>query len=121
TGTFFPARISRVEGRRRFLIAGLSARGQLVVDGGAATALQKQGKSLLPAGVKEIRGSFARGDTVTIVNGDGRKIAYGIANYGDGDAQQICGKRSTDIATVLGHDYGAEVVHRNNLVLLDER
>ena len=121
TGTHFPARISRVEGRRRFLLAGLSARGQLIVDSGAATALQKQGKSLLPAGVKEIRGSFVRGDTVTIVNGDGRKIAYGIANYGDGDAQQICGKRSADIATILGHDYGAEVVHRNNLVLLDEQ
>jgi glutamate 5-kinase len=119
-GTLFPARVSRVEGRRRFLLAGLSARGQLVVDPGAATALQKQGKSLLPAGVREVRGAFARGDTVTILNGDGKKIAYGIANYGDGEAQQICGKRSTDIAAILGHDYGAEVVHRNNMVLLGD-
>jgi glutamate 5-kinase len=120
TGTLFPARVSRVEGRRRFLLAGLSARGQLVVDSGAANALQKQGKSLLPAGIKEVRGAFARGDTVTILNGDGKKIAYGIANYGDGEAQQICGRRSTDIAAILGHDYGAEVVHRNNMVLLGD-
>jgi glutamate 5-kinase len=117
-GTVFPAVVSRVEGRRRFLLSGLSARGQLIIDAGAAEALRSQGRSLLPAGVREVRGPFARGDTVTVLNGDGQKVGYGIVNYDDVDARAICGRKSSAIVEVLGHDYGAELVHRNNFVLL---
>jgi glutamate 5-kinase len=117
-GTLFPAVVSRVEGRRRFLLSGLSARGQLVIDAGATDALRSQGRSLLPAGVREVRGPFARGDTVTVVNGDGQRVGYGIVNYDDADARAICGRKSSDIEEVLGHNYGAELVHRNNFVLL---
>jgi glutamate 5-kinase len=118
-GTFFPAAVTRLEGRRRFLLSGLSSKGQLVVDAGAADALQKGGRSLLPAGVKDVRGPFQRGDAVTIVNGDGRRLGYGIVNYDDRETVAIRGKKSTEIAAALGHDYGAEIIHRNNMVLLD--
>ncbi len=117
-GTLFPATTDRMESRKRWMLAGLAARGRIVVDAGAAKALLSQGRSLLPAGVREVAGRFERGDTVTICAEDGRRIAVGITNYGSEDAAAIVGVRSDRIAQVLGHEYGAEVVHRNNLVLL---
>ncbi|MEX2237573.1 MAG: glutamate 5-kinase [Dehalococcoidia bacterium] len=119
-GTLFPSRLSRLEGRRRFMLAGLSARGKLVVDPGAAAALLGQGRSLLPAGVMRVEGPFERGDIVTIANGDGRKIGYGMVNYNAEDAATIAGRKSADVEALLGHDFGAELVHRNNLVMLDK-
>lgn len=118
-GTLFPASVSRLEGRRRFLLAGLSARGAVVVDAGAAEALQRQGKSLLAAGITAVEGVFARGDTVTISNGDGRRLGYGIANYAGEDVERLRGRQSGQIGEILGHDFGSEVIHRNNMVLLD--
>jgi glutamate 5-kinase len=118
-GTLFPARRSRIESRKRWMLSGLSTRGAIVIDAGAAKALTEQRKSLLPAGVREVQGPFKRGDTVNIcLPGDGQPIACGITNYDDRDLAAIAGLRSDRIAEVLGHQYGAEVVHRNNLVLL---
>jgi glutamate 5-kinase len=117
-GTFFPATGDRMESRKRWMLAGLAARGKIVVDAGAAKALLSQGRSLLPAGVRDVKGPFDRGDTVSIYAEDGHRIAAGITNYGDGDIAAIRGLRSDRIVETLGHEYGAEVVHRNNLVLL---
>ncbi len=117
-GTLFRSSADRVESRKRWMLAGLAARGKIVVDAGAAEALTARGKSLLPAGVREVSGSFDRGDTVPIYDQDGHRFAIGITNYGRGDAERICGMRSDRIAEVLGHEYGEELVHRNNLVLL---
>ncbi len=117
-GTLFPATNDRMESRKRWMLAGLAARGKIIVDAGAAKALLSQGRSLLPAGVREVAGRFERGNTVTICDDDGHRIAIGITNYGSEDATAIRGLRSDRIAKVLGHEYGAEVVHRNNLVLL---
>jgi glutamate 5-kinase len=117
-GTFFPATGDRMESRKRWMLAGLAARGKIVVDAGAAKALLSQGKSLLPAGVRDVTGPFDRGDTVSIYSEDGHRIAAGITNYGHDDVAAIRGLRSDRIAQTLGHEYGAEVVHRNNLVLL---
>ena len=117
-GTLFPATGDRVESRKRWMLAGLAARGKIVVDAGATKALVAQGKSLLPAGVREVSGRFERGDTVSIYGEDGRRIAIGITNYGGDDLAAIRGLRSDRIAQTLGHEYGAEVVHRNNLVVL---
>jgi glutamate 5-kinase len=107
-----------MESRKRWMLAGLAARGKIVVDAGAAKALLSQGKSLLPAGVRDVKGPFDRGDTVSIYAEDGHRIAAGITNYGDADVAAIRGLRSDRIVQTLGHEYGAEVVHRNNLVLL---
>ena len=117
-GTLFSAATDRLESRKRWMLAGLAARGKIVVDAGAAKALVSQGKSLLPAGVRDVAGPFDRGDAVSICADDGRRIAIGITNYDHQDVAAIKGMRSDRIAEVLGHEYGAELVHRNNLVLL---
>jgi glutamate 5-kinase len=117
-GTFFPATTDRLESRKRWMVAGLATRGEIVVDEGAAKALLSGGKSLLPAGVLEVAAPFERGDTVPIYDEEGRRVAVGITSYGYEDAVAIRGLRSSQIAKVLGHEYGAELVHRNNLVVL---
>lgn len=117
-GTLFPATVDRLESRKRWMLAGLSVRGTLVVDAGAAKVLREQNKSLLPAGVQDVRGEFERGDAVEVVDGEGRRIACGIANYGSADILRLRGLRSDRIEAVLGYHYGGEVMHRDNLVLL---
>ena len=117
-GTMLPARKSRVESRKRWMLSGLTTKGAIVVDAGAAKALTDRGRSLLPAGVRDVQGPFKRGDTVNIVLPDGHAVACGITNYDDRDLRAIQGLRSDRIESVLGHQYGSEVVHRNNLVVL---
>ena len=117
-GTFFPSSVDRMESRKRWMVAGLSLRGRIAVDAGASRALREQGRSLLPAGVSDVEGDFQRGDAVAITDDDGRRIACGIANYGAQEILRIRGVRSDRIEGVLGHHYGGEVVHRDNLVLL---
>lgn len=116
-GTYFPAAGDRLESRKRWMLAGLSIKGTIVVDEGAAKVLRERKSSLLPAGVREVTGHFQRGDAVAIAGPDGR-IACGIANYAAEEITRIRGVRSDRIESVLGHHYGAEVVHRDNLVLL---
>jgi glutamate 5-kinase len=118
-GSMFPARRSGVESRKRWMLSGLATRGSIVVDAGAARALLERSTSLLPAGVRGVQGPFKRGDTVNICLPEGgHPIACGITNYDDRDLAAISGLKSDRIAEVLGHQYGSEVVHRNNLVLL---
>ena len=116
-GTLFPAAGDRIESRKRWILSGLSIRGSLVVDDGAEMALRERKTSLLPAGVKEVCGTFARGETIEVVTASGKRLGSGIANYGSQEMDLIKGARSTEIAALLGHDYGAEAVHRDNLVV----
>ena len=118
TGTRFQPAASKLESRKRWMLSGLSTKGKLVVDSGAALALMKQKRSLLAAGIKQIEGTFQRGDIVNIYDPDGVQIGCGITNYSSGDINVLKGAHSTQIAMLLGHDYGSEVVHRNNLVVL---
>ncbi len=117
-GTFFQAADEKMEARKRWMLSGISQRGQVTVDDGAVAALTEHHRSLLPAGVRRADGGFARGDAVFIADGSGRRIACGIANYSADDVQRIRGLRSGKIEETLGYHYGQEVVHRNNLVLL---
>lgn len=117
-GTYFQPAEEKLEARKRWMLSGISQRGQVVVDDGAVAALLRHNRSLLPAGVRRADGDFGRGDTVYIADGSGNRIACGIANYGAEDIRRIRGLRSTKIEETLGHHYGEEVVHRNNLVLL---
>jgi glutamate 5-kinase len=116
-GTYFPAAADRMESRKRWMLTGLSVKGNIIVDEGAARVLRERKTSLLPAGVQDVQGSFQRGDAVAIAGPDGR-IACGIANYSADEIALIRGMRSDRIEEVLGHHYGGEVVHRDNLVLL---
>ena len=117
-GTFFQAAGEKLEARKRWILSGVSQRGYVSVDGGAAAALLEHHRSLLPAGVWGVSGDFGRGDTVFVVDPSGNRIACGIANYSAGDISRIRGLRSGKIEETLGYHYGQEVVHRNNLVLL---
>ena len=117
-GTFFTARDSKIESRQRWLLSGLSCMGRLFIDKGAAAALRRQKKSLLPAGIVEVQGSFKRGDVVDIFESGGKKIGSGIANYSSGDLLRIRGEKSGTIADILGYVYGDEAVHRDNLALV---
>ena len=119
-GTLFPPTVPSIESRKRWLLSGMTKRGAaLVVDGGARRALLGQERSLLPAGVREVRGEFARGDVVEVVSEEGERLAYGIANYAAPDLRSIAGTRSDRFMERLGHHYGDEAVHRNNLVVLE--
>ncbi len=109
---------NKLESRKRWMLSGLATRGKLVVDSGAALALKKQKRSLLAAGIKEAEGKFERGDIVNIYNPQGLHLGCGITNYSSSDIAIIKGVHSRKITTLLGYDYGSEVVHRNNLVVL---
>ncbi len=117
-GTHFLPTTSRLESRKRWMVSGLSTRGKLVVDSGAARALRSQKRSLLATGIKEVEGKFQRGDVLTIYDHKGSIVGCGISNYSSGDINAIKGAHSEKITTLLGYDYGSEVVHRNNLVVL---
>jgi glutamate 5-kinase len=116
-GTLFHPLTSKMESRKRWMVSGISNKGQIVVDRGAASALKSHKKSLLPSGIKDSGGSFQRGDVVTITDNKERIIGCGITNYSSDDINKIKGEHSKKIADILGHDYGAEVVHRNNLAV----
>jgi glutamate 5-kinase len=117
-GTRFPPATSKLESRKRWMLSGLSTKGKLIVDSGAALALKKQKRSLLAAGIKQLEGDFQRGDIVNICDPDGSRLGCGITNYSSADIEIIKGAHSRKIAALLGYDYGSEVVHRNNLVVL---
>jgi len=117
-GTRFLPTSSKLESRKRWMLSGLSTRGKLAVDSGAALALKKQKRSLLAAGIKRVDGKFQRGDIVNIYDPQGTRLGCGITNYSSADIGIIKGAHSRKFATLLGYDYGSEVVHRNNLVVL---
>ncbi|NTV61996.1 MAG: glutamate 5-kinase [Oscillochloris sp.] len=117
-GTRFPSAVSHLESRKRWLLAETARHSQIVVDAGAVAALTSQGKSLLPAGIIAVEGSFDRGQTVRIYTPDGHEIARGLTQYAAADVRLIRGLHSNQIAETLGYDYGPEVVHRDDMVVL---
>ncbi|MBM4461924.1 MAG: glutamate 5-kinase [Chloroflexi bacterium] len=117
-GTLFPPKTTNLESRQRWMISGLASRGKVIVDDGAAAALKEGKRSLLPAGTREVQGKFSRGGVIDIVDTQGNRIACGISNYSSTDIQVIKGAHSDEIMPLLGYEYGAEVVHRNNLAIL---
>jgi glutamate 5-kinase len=116
-GTRFPSNRTRMESRKRWILAGLAGKAAAHIDGGAVTALGR-GRSLLPAGVVSLKGPFDRGDSVNIIGPEGRTIACGVANYSAADLDRIKGCRSSEITQILGYHLGDEVIHRNNVVML---
>ena len=116
--TWFPARITPAEGRKRWLLAQNVTAGKVRVDAGAARALIRGGKSLLPVGVVDVLGDFERGATISVCDVAGVEIARGLVNYGADDLRRILGQHSADIAETLGYDYGPEFIHRDKLVVL---
>ena len=116
TGTWFIARQDPVTSRKRWIAGTLEPRGAFTVDQGAAKALAS-GKSLLPAGVTRVEGSFERGDAVVIRNGEGIEIGRGLTAYDHEEANAIIGRKSGEIEEILGYFGRAELIHRDDMVL----
>lgn len=106
--------------RKTWIAGKLQPAGRIRVDEGAEKALFS-GKSLLPAGVKELEGDFTRGDTVAIVTLSGTEIARGLSAYDADEARQILGKKSSEIAEILGYAGRSAMVHRDDLVMTAAR
>lgn len=111
---------SPVTARKTWIAGQLLPAGTLRVDAGAEEAL-RSGKSLLPAGVRDVTGSFSRGDTIAILGTTGREIARGLAGYDADEARQIAGKKSAEIAAILGYAGRAAMVHRDDMVMTGKR
>jgi len=120
-GTRFLPSTSKLESRKRWMLSGLCTRGKLVIDEGAVTALRKQNRSLLSAGIDRVEGKFKRGDIVAIYDTGGNHLGCGITSYSSENIGIIKGAHSSKIADLLSFDYGPEVVHRNNLALLERK
>jgi glutamate 5-kinase len=114
--TWFLTPANPVTARKKWIAGSLEPRGTLTVDAGAVAALRR-GKSLLPAGVTRVDGSFSRGDAVVIRGPDGAEIGRGLIAYDADDAVKIRGKSSGDILLILGFAGRAEMIHRDDLVL----
>ncbi len=114
--TWFLASSDPVTAKKRWIAGQLEPAGQIVIDAGAEKALLS-GKSLLPAGVTRVDGDFHRGDAVIIRAADGRELGRGLVAYGIDDARRILGKRSGEIAEILGHAGRDTLVHRDDMAL----
>lgn len=115
----WPAR-QRLAARKRWLAGQLAVRGRLSLDAGAARVIVEGGRSLLPVGVTGVAGRFVRGDIVTCVDPEGREIARGLINYGASETGALLGRSSRDIESILGYVDEPELIHRDNLVLLEQ-
>lgn len=115
-GTKFTVPAHLLDSRKQWLFAAPIA-GHLQVDSGAETAL-KQHKSMLPAGINQVDGTFSRGEVVLIKNAEGKAIARGMVRYGSDALAQIKGKQSQQIETILGYEYGAVAIHCDDMIVL---
>ena len=116
-GTALVAATPKLAARKQWMADHLQLRGAVVVDAGAAAVLQGAGRSLLPVGVVEVQGDFARGDVIAVRDASGAEIARGLANYASAEARLIARRPSADVARLLGYSSGPEMIHRDNLVL----
>jgi glutamate 5-kinase len=115
--TLFQPVETRAQARKRWIMGTLDVAGWVSIDEGATRALLS-GKSLLPVGVTKVKGEFARGDAISILDHEGHEVARGLAGLDSEDAQRAKGKNSARVAELLGVNARSELVHRDNLVLL---
>lgn len=115
-GTRFLVQADRIEGRKQWLF-GAPPAGSIIIDQGAENALLVQQKSLLPAGVIAIDGQFARGEVVKIFNQTGKPLALGISRYNSEALALIKGKKSNEIESLLGYEFGSVALHRNEMIV----
>ena len=119
-GTLILPTRKRLKSRKHWIAFALRPAGALAVDRGAAEALRKKGRSLLASGIRDVRGEFASGDCVSLLDNDGVEFGRGLVNYPAADVLKVKGRRSGEIARVLGYKVADEIIHRDNFVLLEE-
>ncbi len=117
-GTIFLPRKSRLTSRKHWIAHALPTSGHLILDSGAKDALLLRGKSLLPSGILDIKGHFESGDAVTCEDEQGAAFAKGLTNFNSREIEKIKGKKTAEIAAILGYKDYDEVIHRDNLVII---
>ena len=117
-GSTLIAGTPKLAARKQWMVDHLQLRGAVVVDDGAAAKLRDDGKSLLPIGIVEVHGDFARGDVIAVRTSAGVEVARGLANYSSTEARLIARKASSQIEALLGYANEPEMIHRTNLVLV---
>jgi glutamate 5-kinase len=118
-GTLFIPQDLTLCNRKQWIAFTRSPKGNLIIDHGAVEALKKRGKSLLPSGIKDVRGTFGLGDSVALLDEKEHEIAIGMVNYNSGDIKKIMGLKSSEIESRLGFKHDDEIIHRDNLVVTD--
>lgn len=118
-GTRLFAKIPVLAARKQWLADTLQVRGELTLDQGAVTALRNAGTSLLPIGVTAVQGDFERGDAVICLDPEGNVVARGLVNYNAAESRKILRQGSDQISLILGYVDESELIHRDNLVLVD--
>ena len=116
---FLPEKVTLCR-RKHWIAFTKYPKGEILIDSGAENALLDNGKSLLPSGIKDVKGRFSKGDTVILLNEDLNKIAIGMVNYHSSAIKKIMGFNSDMIYSKLGFKDNDEVIHRENLVLTDK-
>ena len=117
-GTLLVAPTQKQQARKQWMADHLQLRGSMLIDEGAVNKLTREGKSLLPIGMHSVKGEFSRGDVIAICDLQGVELARGLANYASAECRLLCKKPSTEIESLLGYVAEAEMVHRDNLVLM---
>lgn len=117
-GTLLKSSGTRLAARKQWLASQLQARGNLHLDNGATRVLTREGRSLLPVGVKQVEGDFKRGELVSCLSPEGVQVARGLVNYSSSEALRIIGHASDEIEGLLGYAGEPELIHRDNMVLL---
>ncbi len=117
-GTLLAADNEPISARKQWLANQLKISGKLHLDAGASKAIQQSGVSLLAVGVSKVEGDFQRGEVVSCISSEGSEIARGLVNYDARESQKIKGKTSEKFENILGYVDEAELIHRDNLVLL---
>lgn len=117
-GTLFWSRKEKIRDRKHWIAHTLKPGGKIVIDAGARKAIAERGKSLLPAGIVLVEGTFEFGNAVRIFDDEHREFARGLVNYSARDLNLIKGMKTTAIRSIMGNNFYEEVVHRDDLVLL---
>lgn len=115
-GTRFHAQTSPLENRKRWIF-GAPPAGEVIIDDGAVKAMLERGSSLLPKGIKQVKGDFSRGEVIRIRNLTGKDLAHGVARYNSDAMRMIAGHHSQQIDIILGYEYGAVAVHRDDMII----
>ncbi|MCH7949713.1 MAG: glutamate 5-kinase [Candidatus Dadabacteria bacterium] len=119
-GTLFLPSEESLSGRKHWIAFTLKSAGEIVIDDGAKKAITSSGKSLLPSGIKEVKGNFGVGESVTCVDENGTQVARGLTSYSSQDIRKIMGSKTSDIEGILGYKYSDEVIHRNDLAVIKD-
>src|SRR5690606_29734246 len=117
-GTVFVPAERKLDSRQRWIALTKRPAGTVTIDDGAVAAVTQRGKSLLAGGIVEVTGRFERGEVLLVRDPSGREIARGLSNYADADLRLIQGKKTSQFEKLLGRPAYAEVIHRDNLVVI---